>query len=131
MDAWQKTALGIWGGARVVVNGGTFVGPNGAFIWNSGASLTINSGTFKTNLTDEQIASYTYTTYLGNAVAAEGGWTEATKATVTINGGVFEGGLHAIQNGDTNYFIVNGVAFQDSIRIQTIRKRKLIAVNSL
>ena len=110
-QAWQRAAVGMWGRATITINGGNYTGPNAAFIWNSGATLNVNSGSFGTNLTPGQVLGYEYTTYLGNAIAAECQYSAATYAHVVINGGTFTAPLHALQDSKYNHFDISGGTF--------------------
>ena len=76
---WAGTAIATSNGHNLIIEDGTYVGSTwGVYVYNSGANVTINGGTFKAP----------------KVIQADGVWsTGGNKSVVTVNDGNFDGAL--------------------------------------
>ena len=128
---WILTAVGAAGGAKVVINNGTYSAEKGygLVVSTSGADVTINDGIFTTEGTTQSAAvrfdsgwdnSKVYTKAVINGGvfnAPEGGFAftanNAYGKDITINGGTFNGELDS--SYQDNGVIINGGTFNKPI----------------
>ena len=94
---WAPTAVAVSYASNVTINGGTYTGATyGVYIYNSGAVVTINGGTFKAPQVLKADGSYTDQTIRGEFI---------------VNGGEFDGQLN-MTNGYA-YMAINGGNFKN------------------
>ncbi|MBR2906794.1 MAG: SipW-dependent-type signal peptide-containing protein [Clostridia bacterium] len=92
---WAGTAIATSNGHRLIIEDGTYIGSNqGVYIYNSGAVVTINGGTFKAPQVLKADGSYSDQTIRGEFVVNGGNFDGQINMTngyayCTINGGNF------------------------------------------
>ena len=92
---WAATALAASNGANVTVNGGEYYGATyGVYVYNSGATVTINDGTFKAKEVLKADGSYSDKNVAGKIIVNGGNFDGAVVmnngyASVEIKGGTF------------------------------------------
>ena len=92
---WAATAVAASNEQIMVINGGTYVGTTcGVYVYNSGATITINGGSFKAPV----------------VLKADGGYSATAAAgRIVVNGGNFDGKIE--RNNGRAYIEINGGNF--------------------
>lgn len=94
---WAGTAIATSNGHNLIIEDGTYVGSTwGVYVYNSGANVTINGGTFKAP----------------KVIQADGVWsTGGNKSVVTVNDGNFDGALYLDWGTTAPEIYINGGNF--------------------
>ncbi|MBR2043705.1 MAG: SipW-dependent-type signal peptide-containing protein [Clostridia bacterium] len=94
---WAGTAVATSNGHNLIIEDGTYIGSTwGVYVYNSGANVTINGGTFKAP----------------KVIQADGVWsTGGNKSVVTVNDGNFDGALHLDWGTTPPEIYINGGNF--------------------
>ena len=94
---WAGTAIATSNGHNLIIEDGTYVGSTwGVYVYNSGANVTINGGTFKAP----------------KVIQADGVWsTGGNKSVVTVNDGNFDGALYLDWGTTPPEIYINGGNF--------------------
>ncbi len=94
---WAGTAIATSNGHNLIIEDGTYVGSTwGVYVYNSGANVTINGGTFKAP----------------QVIRADGVWsTGGNKSVVTVNDGNFDGALYLDWGTTPPEIYINGGNF--------------------
>ena len=94
---WAGTAIATSNGHNLIIEDGTYIGSTwGVYVYNSGANVTINGGTFKAP----------------KVIQADGVWsTGGNKSVVTVNDGNFDGALHLDWGTTPPEIYINGGNF--------------------
>ena len=94
---WAGTAIATSNGHNLIIEDGTYIGSTwGVYVYNSGANVTINGGTFKAP----------------KVIQADGVWsTGGNKSVVTINDGNFDGALYLDWGTTPPEIYINGGNF--------------------
>ncbi len=94
---WAGTAIATSNGHNLIIEDGTYVGSTwGVYVYNSGANVTINGGTFKAP----------------KVIQADGVWsTGGNKSVVTVNDGNFDGALYLDWGTTPPEIYINGGKF--------------------
>jgi len=94
---WAGTAIATSNGHNLIIEDGTYIGSTwGVYVYNSGANVTINGGTF--------IAP--------KVIQADGVWsTGGNKSVVTVNDGNFDGALYLDWGTTPPEIYINGGNF--------------------
>lgn len=94
---WAGTAIATSNGHNLIIEDGTYIGSTwGVYVYNSGANVTINGGTFKAP----------------KVIQADGVWsTGGNKSVVTVNDGNFDGALYLDWGTTPPEIYINGGNF--------------------
>lgn len=94
---WAGTAIATSNGHNLIIEDGTYIGSTwGVYVYNSGANVTINGGTFKAP----------------KVIQADGVWsTGGNKSVVTVNDGNFDGALYLDWGNTPPEIYINGGNF--------------------
>ncbi len=94
---WAGTAIATSNGHNLIIEDGTYAGSTwGVYVYNSGANVTINGGTFKAP----------------KVIQADGVWsTGGNKSVVTVNDGNFDGALYLDWGTTPPEIYINGGNF--------------------
>ena len=93
---WAGTAIATSNGHNLIIEDGTYIGSTwGVYVYNSGATVTINGGTFKAP----------------KVIQLDGVWSGSNKSVATINGGNFDGAIHLDWGTNAPELYINGGNF--------------------
>lgn len=94
---WAGTAIATSNGHNLIIEDGTYIGSTwGVYVYNSGANVTINGGTFKAP----------------KVIQTDGVWsTGGNKSVVTVNDGNFDGALYLDWGTTPPEIYINGGNF--------------------
>lgn len=104
------------------INGGTFkrdtTGGNDWYVLLNHGTMTINDATVSVNGTGSSLVDNGYANYgSGNERTGYVDGTNELNPTLTINGGLFDGGMNTIKNDDNAILEINDGTFQNNYQV--------------
>lgn len=104
------------------INGGTFkrdtTGGNDWYVLLNHGTMTINNATVSVNGTNSSLVDNGYASFgSGNERTGYVDGTNELNPTLTINGGLFDGGMNTIKNDDNAILTINEGTFQNNYQV--------------